>query len=332
MASAQTILDLWQACEKHRISFREIGDLFSKRFLVGRIASVDDAKIAEMIAHIQQVEKARHELLAATPMPVRQPTQAEVVDDAIEDESDRDFDDDQTELETDADRYPTPRDDEADAFDVHDNTIGYDQPDEEEESFPEPDDIEPAAPTHVRQQPAPSVPVETKRPEPSVPVTPAGQRTPASQSVASMPPSARLPRRRPPVASPSASALAASPAKSDERPAQSQQSPKGLKPRTGMGFVPTTPAAYADLSPEAIKNATWDKPVPMSMEMKEALDRLPADDPPEELALKPIRRPAWLGTIATLAHEEPASQSQPTEPEPRPIRRPSWLPLPPAED
>lgn len=294
MASAQTILNLWLACEKHRISFREIGDLFSKRFLVGRIASVDDAKITEMIAHIEQVEKARYELLAA---PARQPTQAEeVVDDAIEDESDRD-DDDHVELETDADRYPPPRGDEADAFDIHDNTIGYDRPDEEEESFPEPDDVEPLASANVHQQPASSVLIETKRPEPIVPATPVEQRTPSFQSVASMPPSARLPRRRPLVASP-----AGSPAKSDERPAQSQQ-PKGLKPRTGMGFVPTTPAGYADLSPEAIKNATWEKPVPMTMPGPKArvAPIVSAASPPaalEEPPLRPIRRPAWLGTIA----------------------------------
>lgn len=73
--------------------------------------------------------------------------------------------------------------------------------------------------------------------------------------------------------------------------------------RTGMGFVPTTPAGYADLSPEAIKNATWDKPVPMTLAGPEprvapSVSAAPPSEASEDPPLKPIRRPAWLGTIA----------------------------------
>lgn len=76
MASAQTILDLWQSCERHRISLSEIRELICRRFHCS-ITSIDDAKIADMIDHIDQVEKARHELLARLPM--RQPVHAEEV-------------------------------------------------------------------------------------------------------------------------------------------------------------------------------------------------------------------------------------------------------------
>ncbi|MBR0822411.1 hypothetical protein [Bradyrhizobium liaoningense] len=155
MASVQAALDLWQCCERHRISFREIEDLFSKHFPAGKLVSADDVIIAKMIGHIEQVEKVRGELLAVKPtalaprLPMRQPGQAEEVTIAVA--SDRDDDDDYVELETDADRYPRPKGDEADAFDIHDNTIGYDRPDEhvEEDNFPEPDDVAPVEPEPV---------------------------------------------------------------------------------------------------------------------------------------------------------------------------------------
>lgn len=217
----------------------------------------------------------------------------------IEVEADRDDDDDQVELETDADRYPRPKGDEADAFDIHDNTIGYDHPDEDgdEENFPEPDDIAPIEPASVAVQPVAPAPV----------TPPAEQRTPASQSVLTLPPSARLPRRRPPATS------TAAPAHSEQLPLEpaaeiSPSAGEGLKPRTGMGFIPTTLAGYADLSPEAIKNATWEKPVPMTMAGPEPRvvpsvsaarpSAASAEHHPAEPHLRPIRRPAWLGTIA----------------------------------
>lgn len=277
------------------------------------------------------------------------------------------FDDEEVDpayLETDADRYrdrPEPP-----PYNVHDNTIGFEDRDDDggsEESFPEPDDMPEAlrerAPTSPAQAPEHAEPAEQattppapsqREPEkaPEAPVKPAAQPTvrppqvrpparpaqaPAKTSEQPAPAAApaspvRPQAARPPARQPAAASTPSVPQSSStetvrpaERPAppvapsagqgaaaspaRSSGPPPVLMPRRS-GFLPTTPVALADISPEALARATPDNPA-----IKTRVD------PP----------PVAAQTAPSIAPRAAAPMDEATEEEdpPRQIRRPKWL-------